>query len=53
MGYGIEKSKCPYLRLYLELEVDVWLELDAEIYYESYIPFVCERNEKFFIHDLS
>ena len=34
---NIEKSKCPYLRLYLELEVDVWLDFDAEIYYASHI----------------
>ena len=43
----IEKSKCPYLRFYLELEVDVWLELHLKIYYESCIPFVCERKENF------
>ena len=49
----IEKSKCPYLRLYLELEVDVWLDFHLEIYYDSCITLVCERFEKFFIHGLS
>ena len=34
-------------------EVDVWVELHLNMYYESYIPFVCERFEKFFVHDLS
>ena len=28
----------------LELEVDVWFGMHLEIYYKSYIPFVCERN---------
>ena len=32
---------------YLELEVDVWLELHLKIYCKSYIPFVCERNKSF------
>ena len=35
-------------RLYLELEVDVWLELHLKIYHKSYISFVCERFEIFF-----
>ena len=39
-------------RLYLELEVDVWLELHLKIYYKSYIPFVCERFEKFLIFSI-
>ena len=44
-----KKSKCPYLGLYLELKVDVRLESHVKIYYKSYIPFVCERFEKFLI----
>ena len=39
-------------RLYLELEVDVWLEMHLKIYYKSYIPFVCERFEKFLIFSM-
>ena len=48
-------------RLYLKLEVDVWLEMYPKIYYKAYISFVCERFEKFlifsitfvFVHDFS
>ena len=29
--------------------MDVWLELHHNMYYESSISFVCERNEKFLI----
>ena len=39
--------------LYLELEVDVWVELLHKIYYKSSIPFVCERNEKFLIFSIN
>ena len=39
--------------LYLELEVDVWLEMHLKIYYKSYIPFVCERNKKFLIFSIN
>ena len=41
-----------WFRLYLELEVDVWLELHLEIYYKRYIAFVCERFEKFLIFSI-
>ena len=40
----MSKKKLPF-RLYLELEVDVWLEMHLKIYCKSYIPFVCERFE--------
>ena len=33
----------------MELEVGVWLEMVHNIYYKRYIPFICERNEKFLI----
>ena len=39
-------------RLYLEFEVDVWFELHLEIYYKSYISFVCERFEKLLIFSI-
>ena len=31
-------------RLYLELDVDVWVEMLPKIYYKSCIPFICERK---------
>ena len=42
-----------FFGLRLELEVDVWLELHLKIYFKSYIPFVCERNEKFLIFSIN
>ena len=36
----------------MELEVDVWLEFHLEMYHNSYIPFVFERNEKFLIFSI-
>ena len=39
-------------RLYLEFEVDVWFELHLEIYYKSYISFVCEQKKKFLIFSI-
>ena len=36
----------------MELEVDVWLEFHLKMYYNSYVPFVFERNEKFLIFSI-
>ena len=37
----------------MELEVDVWVEMHLKMYYKSYIPFVCEQFEKFFIFSIN
>ena len=37
----------------MELEVDVWLEIYLKICYKGYIPFVCERKEKFLIFSIN
>ena len=38
--------------LYLELEVDVWLEMLHKIYCKSYFPFVRERINNFLIFSI-
>ena len=40
-------------RFYYELKVDTWLEIHVKMYYKWYIPFVCERFEKFLIFNIN